>query len=242
MKLSGTCLTALCVAILASSTIAFGWGPIAHGKAAYQALSHSSITPYLTQYGLSATTIADMAWELDLPEYKDEYHNPGWEAIRDRQWLTDPKWDELDETRRLAFLCHLACDSGVPVNHSPSGSVYTNSLVEALLEATVEFWGDFPTITPYTGTYSQKMDAFYSQQMALANWAKNNLRWWNVPFSQGDHAGWYGLVYGQNLCQAMLLEYFQTRDGLMGMSVPEPATMALLAVGAAVVIRRRRRA
>ncbi|NLW85373.1 MAG: PEP-CTERM sorting domain-containing protein, partial [Planctomycetes bacterium] len=35
---------------------------------------------------------------------------------------------------------------------------------------------------------------------------------------------------------------FQTRDGLMGMSVPEPATMALLAVGAAVVIRRRRRA
>ena len=242
MKLSRTVLAIAALWLLMSAAPAFAWGPIAHGKMALKALSHSSITPYLQQYGLSATTIADMAWELDLPQYKDLYHNPGWQTIRDRQWLTDPKWSNLSESRRIAFLLHLACDSGVPINHSPSGSVFTNTTIEGILEARVETWGSFPSITPYTGTYSQKMTTFYNQQIALATWCKNNLTVWNTTFgSQGQTAGWTGLTYGQNLAQAMLLEYFQTRDQMMMVAVPEPTTIALLSIGAMALWRRRRK-
>lgn len=237
MKCSRSFLSGVVLTVLLTSSFAYGWGPISHGKAALRSLSHSSITPYLSMYGLNANTIADMAWECDLPGYRDSYHD-GWSAIQNRTWLTDPKWAGLDESRRLAFLLHNANDSGVPINHSPAGSVYVNTTIEGLLEARVETWGSFPSVTPYTGTYSQKMDTFYSQEIALANWCKNNLTVFRVMFgSQGQTAGWTGLTYGQNLGQAMLLEYFQTRGG----ALPEPATMSLLAIGAIGLLRRRRK-
>lgn len=226
----------LVVMVLFLGTMAYGWGPNSHGKAALKCLSHSTITPYLIQYGLDAQTIANMAWELDLPEWKDTYHSPAWPTIRDRLWLTDPKWNNLDESRRLAFLLHLANDSGVPVDHDPAGEVYQNLTIEGLLEARVETWGSFPNITPYTGTYSEKMTTFYNTEISLATWCKNNLTIWNTMFgSQGKTAGWSGLTNGQNLGQAMLLEYFQTRG------TPEPATVSLLAVGGLALLKRRRK-
>lgn len=241
MKLSQMTLVVLSLVLLASGVPAFAWGPVSHQKMALNALSHPTIAPYIQQYGLSTAQIINASWELDLPQYKDEYHNPGWQTIRDRLWLTDPKWASLSENRRIGFLIHLASDSGVPINHSPSGSVFKNTTVEGLLEARVETWGDFPSITPYTGTYTQKMNSFYSQQMALANWCKNNLKWYNVLGSKGKTAGWSGLTYGQNLTQAMLLEYFQTRDQIEMLAVPEPTTIALLSIGAIALWRRRRR-
>jgi MYXO-CTERM domain-containing protein len=104
-----------------------------------------------------------------------------------------------------------------------------------MLEARVDTWATTPSITPYTGSYDDKMDDFYTQEIALANWAEDNLRWYNVWGSTGKTAGWTGVTYGQNLCQAMLLEYFQTRGG----GAPEPATFGLLAIGGLALLRRR---
>jgi len=234
MKCSRNCLWGVVLTVLVTSSFAYGWGPITHGRMALNALNSPTITPYLSMYGLNANTIADMAWECDLPEWRPTYHD-GWSVIVNRGWLTDPKWATLDESRRLAFLLHNSCDSGVPLGHSPANQVWSNGTVEAMLEARVDTWTTSPSITPYTGTYSQKMDAFYSQEIALANWAKNNLKWYNVWGSTGKTAGWTGVTYGQNLSEAMLLEYFQTRGG----GLPEPATLSLLAVGAVALLRRR---
>lgn len=220
-----------------SATAAFGWGPNMHGTMALNALNYPTVTPYLNLYGLSASTIAGYAWECDLPSYRDTYHFPQWETVRDRLWLTDPKWNNLDESRKLGFLCHLACDSGVPLGHSPANQVWTNTTIEALLEARVDTWATSPSITPYTGSYTDKMNTFYSQEIALAQWSKSNLKWYNVATgSQGKTAGWSGVTYGQNLCEAMLVEYFATRGGGLMMAsmtaVPEPATISLLLMGA----------
>lgn len=222
------------VAVALSVATAYGWGPTSHEKAALNALNYPTVAPSLAALGLSAGTIAGMADELDLSSWRDTYHSPGWETMRDRLWLTDPKWNNLDESRKLAFLCHIACDSGVPLGHSPANQVWSNTTIEAALEARVETWGSFPGITPYTGSYTDKMNAFYSQEISLANWAKSNLKWYNVATgSAGKTAGWSGLTYGQNLCEAMLVEYFATRGGgLMMASVPEPASMSLLLMGA----------
>ncbi len=237
MKCSRSFLYGLVITVLLTSSVASAWGPIAHGKMALNALNHPTISPYLAMYGLSASTIADMAWELDLPSYSDTYHHPAWTTIRDRLWLSDPKWAGLDESRRLAFLCHIASDAGVPMSHSPANDVWTNTTLEAILEARVETWGSFPSITPYTGaTYTDKMNAFYAQEIALAQWSKSNLKWYNIMGSKGKTAGWSGITYGQNLTVTMLQEYFATRGG----AIPEPATMSLLAVGAVALLRRRK--
>lgn len=219
---------------LSVATTAYGWGPTSHGKAALSALNYPTVSPSLAALGLSASTIANMAWECDLPEWRPTYHD-GWTAIQNRTWLTDPKWSSLDESRRLAFLCHNACDSGVPLGHSPANQVWTNSSIENALEARVEAWGGFPGITPYTGTYTNKMNTFYSEEISLAQWSKNNVKSvFEATFqSHGQQAGWNGLTKGQNLCEAMLVEYFATRPaGLMAAAVPEPATMSLLLMGA----------
>jgi hypothetical protein len=119
MKRERRTLLVMVLTVCLSGTFAYAWGPLMHGTMALNALEHPSITPYLTAYGLDAEDIADLAWECDLPQYRDTYHFPAWPTIRDRLWLTDDKWDNLDETRRLAFLCHLACDAGVPLGTAP---------------------------------------------------------------------------------------------------------------------------
>jgi hypothetical protein len=192
-------------ALLCSS--AFAWGPLTHDTMALNVVYSPNVLPLLQLYGLDPDDIASMAWELDLPEYRDTYHG-GWSVIVNREWLTDPKWANLDEPRRIAFLIHIACDAGVPLCHSPANTVFCNKTVEALLEARCDTWTTSPGITPYTGTYADKMNAFYAQEIALANWCKSNLKWYNVSTgSQGRTAGWSGITYGQNLCEAMLVEY-----------------------------------
>lgn len=231
------------VATALSAVSAFAWGPNTHGRMALNALNYPTITSYLNQYGLSASTIAGEAWECDLPGYRDTYHFPQWETVRDQLWLTDPKWNNLDETRKLAFLCHLACDSGVPMSHSPANEVWTNTTIEAALEARVDTWSTSPGITPYTGTYADKMNTFHSQEISLAQWTRSNVTSaFEATFlSHGKTAGWSGVTYGQNLCEAMLEQYFVTRGGGLMMassslssmsSVPEPASMSILLMGA----------
>lgn len=224
------------VGMVLSATTAYGWGPNTHGRMALKVLNYPTIAPYLAQYGLNRDAIAGMAKELDYPAWSDTYHHPAWQTVRDRLWLTDPKWSAIGEERKIAFLLHLACDAGVPMSHSPANEVWTHTIIETMLEARVDTWGTMPDITPYSGTYSEKMTAFYNDEIAHAQWCKKYLTVLNVRFETGKKAGWGGLIRGQNLAEAMMLEYFQTRGG-----VPEPATLALLAAGGlGVVIRRRR--
>lgn len=239
MKCLRFALLSAVVATVLSGASAFAWGPNTHGRMALNALNYPTITNYLNQYGLNASTIAGYAWECDSPTYRSTYHFPQWPTVRDQLWLTDPKWNSLDESRKIGFLCHLACDSGVPMSHDPANEVWTNTTIEAALEARVETWSTSPGITPYTGSYTDKMNAFHSQEIALANWSKSNLKWYNVATgSQGQTAGWSGVTYGQNLCEAMLEQYFVTRGGglMMASAVPEPASMSLLLMGALALL------
>lgn len=232
------CTLAVVLPMILLNGVAWGWQTNTHYYMAYNSLTYPTITPYLSMYGLNAHSIADMAWELDLPGYKDEYHSD-WDVIVNRAWLTDPKWNNLSEERRLAFLLHCAADTGVPMGgHSPlTGS---SVFLEGVLEARVALWqDDMPSITPYTGTYVQKMQRNFQCRVVnavCAEMAINNF--FDAMFgSNARNLAWDGLANGQNLGEAMLLEYFQTRGG----GVPEPATLSLLlAGGLGVVIRRRK--
>ena len=47
----------------------------------------------------TATSIGNNAYEGDLPPYQGTYHNPQWEMLRDRLYLFDPKWGNVDNRR-----------------------------------------------------------------------------------------------------------------------------------------------
>jgi hypothetical protein len=224
-----------------SAPRAHGWGANTHQQMARNVLDTPTISPYLPLLGLDASTISGMAWELDLPAYRDTYHLPAWETLRDELWLTDPKWADLNETRRVAFLCHLACDCGVPVGNDPAGEVWSNGTVEALLENRINLWTALPDIVPYAGTYDEKISAFYSQEMPFVDWARAHLRWYNVGRGEGETAGNEGVALGQNLCQAVLGQYFYIRSGGVVfnppvITVPEPSTWTLLFMVGALLL------
>ena len=127
-----------------------------------------------------------------------------------------------DGRERLAHrVPELLTRARVPAHELGSGDLLflRHLLLEATLEARVETWGSFPSITPYTGaTYTDKMNAFYAQEIALAQYAKSKLKWYNVMGSVGKTCGWSGFTYGQHLTVTMLEEYFASRGG----ALPEP--------------------
>lgn len=196
----------LFASLLISTGTVHAVGPTAHGKAATNMLNYWTVTPFLSQYGLSASTIASMAYEADNSPWHDTYEHPCWEEVNSsRGFIFDSKWGNLDETRRLSILCHLAADAGVPLGHSPANQVWSNGTVEALLEARMDTWGGFPGINAYTGTYTDQANTFYSQCIANAQWFQANHSIWNSDYTT---AGWAGLTYGQQLGSAMLVNYF----------------------------------
>lgn len=198
-----------------SAGTALAWGPGTHERNSYRMLTQGIIDPLRIAAGLDASYISDMADEADSSPWHDTYEHPQWEMIGTRGYIFDPKWGNLDESRRLAFITHVAADCGVPLGHSPANQVWTNSTIEAAMEARVESWGwDMPTINPYTGTITDKLNTFYSQCISHAQWSKSNVTSvFEATFlSHGRTAGWNGEGLGLNLGQAVMLDYFLAKQ------------------------------
>ncbi len=226
---------AVLVVLLVASSTAFGWlstvPGTTHEVMADRVLADATVAAYVSSLGLSASSIADYANTEPPSQYS------GWSEIRDKEFET---WGLSNQM--AGYVIHAASDSGVPVSHSPANAVWSNDWAETIIEvrAAVE---SVPALSSlYTGTYSQKTTAFYNQVVANANGYKywyDHTRWYKRKSSSVPSSYYHtGESSGMRMSQAALLEYF---DHYSAAPVPEPATMALLAIGGVALIRRRRK-
>lgn len=147
--------------------------------------------------------------------------------INTRGYLTNyggsQDWPSLDMTTRVKYLIHIATDCGVPLGHSPANEVYNNTIGEALLEAQVSSWSDYPSIvgassythsrtgysTNFSGTYSQILTKFYNACLNNATWFKSTKNSFGMHSSDDNRAaGWNGTTLGLYLGRAMLADLF----------------------------------
>lgn len=197
--------------LFAMSGMAWGWGGSKHRAMAWAALNDSHVTPLLQEFGLydSRGSIRDMADDLDYSEWNTYDELSGWGTVRDRGYWYNSIWGNLPETRRMAFLCHMASDSSVPFNHSPAGEYgYNNEAKQACLEAWSETWS-LPGMTYYAGNRNDRNFSF------LVNDINNASGAWILSYtsyvlgSATVHTvATKGMKYGLSLTESMLVDYF----------------------------------
>ncbi len=178
---------------------AWGWGAPTHTGMASNVLNQSKFDFYISHFGLNRSTIASNAGS----EPPDFYHHPGWERLKQRlNYTADPYLNWPVNNTFLGYLAHIACDSGVPVGHSPANQVYTDTVREALFEAAVSTYTTPAFPGSYTGEYNDVMNYFEAVTVDLATRFKNASYWTFEPYATE------GRRNGMQLFDYVLMEYF----------------------------------
>lgn len=227
--------------ITATSSAAWGWGSFpgdTHKRLASKVLSHPSMQPYVSRFsdfGLDLSTIVNIANTEPDPHYGYSlFTGQGHRSL------------SINNTN-LGSIIHVACDSGVAANHAPAGYIWNANnhpragKAEDIFELKAELVS-IPSLTGlYTGTYAQKLDTFYQDQLALTYtykaWCESKSDWeWLFPSPPTSYVE-QGMVNGMRFTQMVLTDYFEHHG------IPEPGTVVVLTVCSvtAMCLRRSRR-
>ena len=145
-------------------------------------------------------------------------------AVITPEWFVDP----------LAGDLHLTAAATAAIGTATPLAMVTEDIDTGFRHATSPDMGADEFQIPWPGDANQDGVVGLSDLVALAdNYGRGNMATW----AQGDFTrdGWVGLAD-----LSLLADHYGDAPGLDGVT-PEPATIALLALGAAALIRRRRR-
>ena len=174
-----------------------------HEDIALHVLDDPAIAPYLTVFNLSREEIAGTA-EKEPQCFLDDH--PGWGELTGQVFL-----DYEITNENIGIILHSTGDHGVASCHSPANRVLCSDITETHVEAAGEVTG-VPSLTSYySGTFEEKVEQFYNEQIALTTSFKE---WWEstwyCPACNSDYFAREGMDKAQKLCHATLLYYFET--------------------------------
>ena len=219
------CTLVVAVSLSCAGGVAFGWAPIGtHPALCQKTFDDPVLQPFLGTINQSA---------IENYSFEPDGHNVQWSSMTNRSYIDTAApisgfdWNAMDETTRLQTLMHHTGDVGVPLDHMPAGTIYTNDQVaEGFLEAQVATWGTYPTVAGttsythnrnghsynFTGTIDQVVNTFYSACRDNASWFKSTPKPWylfgsHLPADNTD-AGWNGTTIALMLQRAVFVDYF----------------------------------
>lgn len=227
--LAGLSALGLCVV---PASLCLAWGYPTHSRLAEAVLRHPSLRLYVEQFprfGLDAEKIA-RGCDHEPPRRPVNYNDDPWGNLSNLSYQPPAgfapsfvRWEIQNE--RLSNLLHLACDSSVPICHSPSNSVYgpdaqapRHKQREDRFEVLAVFHG-MPSLRDedlLKGTYAEKIETWRKRQLALAERFRDH---------SGDDAVFYDECFRQamSLAHAVLIEYCR-RNGIGPPENPAAAT------------------
>jgi hypothetical protein len=213
----------------ATAGSAWAWGYPNHGRMARIVLEHPSMRPYVEQFPRFGLDVEEIVIRTNHePPVKPVNFNYGiWANLSTPGYKPPPNyapdfrtWKPTDE--HIASLLHGACDSAVPISHSPSNQVYDNPSLwnhlrrEDLFEG-LDMFHLPPPLRPedlLVGDYAAKVHVWQERQMDLARRYRDH---------KGKDSEFYDpcMRHGMILAQAVLLEYCRA-NGI----VPPPQASA----------------
>jgi MYXO-CTERM domain-containing protein len=177
----------------------------AHGDIAAHVLDDPTIAPLLAPLGL--TRDGAIAAARNEPTcYMD--HHPGWSELANQSHLA---WPLSDAT--IGVILHVGGDSGVPVDHCPGCEVFVDTSVGQQAESVIEGSAELTTVPPlaglYTGTYDEQMNAFHTDEVALATAYKAFWEGGSCPLCNTTPYATTGMTNGERMAYAALRLYLE---------------------------------
>ena len=185
MRLAKHAVVSLGFCFLLSSA-SMAWGPYRHIDLAELFYEDPLIAGFATEFGTNVSSVTSGAGDLDFVTgtAHDQYHGGQWDMVLYREYVYRPAspsdWFDLDETTRLKYMMHNLGDVAVPIGHSPANqnlNAPPGTTKEGVLEGLADgffgagFYGSPSryTGTWYTGTISDCVSQYYTEQMALVS-------------------------------------------------------------------------